>query len=229
MIYSKETGWWLPDGEEHLQAWMLKVGKTHHERLTYQRHKYLKALEWVKDRRTALDIGAHVGLWSWQMTFDFAIVEAFEPMPAHGDCWKLNLKGRENTVFYPFALGNREARVRLETRTKGSSGDTGIVPDELDPVSDELGPVVDMFPLDTFNFGPVDFIKIDCEGFEVFVLRGARETLLKHKPCVIVEQKPETGGAQRYGTGVTDAVEFLLGLGAKKRAGIQGDYIMSWD
>jgi hypothetical protein len=44
-----------------------------------------------------------------------------------------------------------------------------------------------------------------------------------------VEQKPETGMADRYGIGVTDGVEFLKSLGAKVRAGIQGDYIMSFD
>ena len=35
--------------------------------------------------------------------------------------------------------------------------------------------------------------------------------------------------AARYGIGVTEACDFLESLGAVRRAGIQGDYIYSWD
>jgi hypothetical protein len=83
--------------------------------------------------------------------------------------------------------------------------------------------------LDSFNIQHIDFIKVDCEGYELFVLRGAIETLKRDKPCVIVEQKPETGMADRYGIGVTDGVEFLKSMGAVVRNTISGDYIMSWD
>ena len=82
--------------------------------------------------------------------------------------------------------------------------------------------------LDDFNFQNVDFIKIDCEGYEYFVLRGAEKTLLQNKPCIIVEQKPETG-MEKYGIGITDGVKYLESLGAKRRASIQGDYILSWE
>ncbi len=83
--------------------------------------------------------------------------------------------------------------------------------------------------LDDFDLEEVDFIKIDCEGYELWVLQGAVETLKRCKPCLIVEQKPETGMEERYGVTAKDAIAFLAGLGAKKRLVIQGDYIFSWD
>jgi hypothetical protein len=33
-------------------------------------------------------------------------------------------------------------------------------------------------------------IKVDIEGFEIHALRGARETMLRHRPIVVVEVHP---------------------------------------
>lgn len=222
----RECGWYLPDGEEHLQAWMRRMKQAvPGGRLGYQQHKYQTALKWVKARRVAVDVGAHVGLWSWPMAHDFGRVVAFEPMPAHRDCWFANMEdlpSRGRAILEACALGDRAGEVKMRTRTAGSSGDTGV---ELDGD----GVAAPLRTLDSFGLVDVDFVKIDCEGYEVFVCAGAEETLRRCRPCVIVEQKPETGGARRYGVGVTDAVAFLECLGARRRAGIQGDYILSWD
>lgn len=223
MIWFEEGGWWLPDGEEHLQAWMLQVGARHARRLTYQRHKYLKALSFVPAERrvAAIDVGAHVGLWSWQMVWDFATVLAFEPMPAHRACWIANMEGIDDAVLSSYALGEIAGVATLATRTPNSSGDTGIMPDGS-------GVQVHLTRLDDLHPAGVDLLKIDCEGYELFVCRGARETLLRCRPVVIVEQKPETGMEGRYGIGTTDAVAFLESLGMVRKAVVQGDYIMAW-
>jgi FkbM family methyltransferase len=212
----------FPDHEEHLQEWMNTVGDRRHGRLTYQAHKYDRAMAHVRpERRRAVDIGAHVGLWSWLMTHDFQTVAAFEPMPAHQECWFENVD-QDHALLEPYALGPVSGWVSIATRTPNSSGDTGVEPDGF-------GTQVEQVTLDRFGFDDVDFIKIDCEGYELFVLQGAVETLRRCKPTVIVEQKPETGGPDRYGIGERDAVDFLVGMGAKLRDGIQGDYILSWD
>ena len=86
---------------------------------------------------------------------------------------------------------------------------------------------IPMRRLDDFNFQDVDFLKIDCEGYELFVLRGATELLKRCRPCIIVEQKP--GNAQKFGLQETEAVPYLQSLGAVLRAVKSGDFVMSWD
>lgn len=226
-------GWYLPDAEEHLQEWMTKMKQPCFGRLGYQKHKYDLAMKFVRQRRLAVDVGGHVGLWSWPMSHDFESVVAFEPMTAHCACWRANMDGRSNARLEHFALGESRSTVRVETRAPGSTGDTGVDPkaeaSSLRAAVADRGELVEQRLLDDFNLQDVDFLKADTEGYELFVMRGARETLLRCRPCVIVEQKAETGGSERYGIGVTDAVAFLQSLGAKKRGALQGDYVMAWD
>ncbi|MDZ4382809.1 MAG: FkbM family methyltransferase [Parvibaculum sp.] len=219
MKHDRKTGWHFPDGETHLIKWMLTVNDPFQGRLTYQRRKYLAALEFVKERRVAVDIGGHVGLWSWPMSFDFERVVAFEPLSAHVECFHSNLAGVTNVELRQCALGESIGEVAVRNRTPDSSGDTGVDPDGE-------GELVRLRMLDEFELRDVDFLKCDCEGFEVFVMRGAEETLKRCKPVVIVEQKPETGMEARYGIGATDAVTYLQSLGYRKARAIQGDYIM---
>ena len=44
-----------------------------------------------------------------------------------------------------------------------------------------------MMPLDFFNFPHLDLIKIDTQGFEREILLGARATIKKHHPTLILE------------------------------------------
>lgn len=235
-------GIFFPDGETHLIEWIdtvaarpdaAKFTPMRDGKATYQYHKYAAALEFCKRRRVAVDIGAHVGLWSRVMALDFAEVRAFEPMPEHADCWRQNMKGDNHAHLRQLALGDHAGEACVKTRTPGSSGDTGVDPSaersSLRASVSPEGEQVEMIRLDSLEIPVIDFIKIDCEGYEVFILKGARETLLRTRPCVIVEQKQETGMENRYGVGPRDAVDYLQSLGAKLRKGIQGDYILSWD
>lgn len=218
--------WFLPDGEQHLKKWMQDVGKVVDGRLTYQYHKYEAAMKYVKNMRVAVDVGAHVGFWSFFMARDFKDVAAFEPMAEHQLCWHENMRKINNAELFTQALGNSAGRVQLETRTHGSSGDTQVVPDEQVDVN-KCGRFVPMVTLDSLNFPFVDFIKVDCEGYELNVLQGAEATLKKSKPVVVVEQKGNM--IERYGHEKLAAVKYLESLGAKVREEISGDFIMSWD
>ncbi|MDF1625659.1 MAG: FkbM family methyltransferase [Parvibaculaceae bacterium] len=222
MKYDAQTGWHLPDAEQHLIDWMVNVNQSLNGRLTYQRRKYEFALREVKQRRVAVDIGAHVGLWAWPMSFDFQRVVAFEPLAAHVECFNENLVDAESVELHKCALGPEEGEAVVRTRTPDSSGDSGVEPEG----SEAHGETVPLRTLDSFELEDVDFIKCDCEGFEIFVMRGAVETIKRWKPVIIVEQKPETGMEERYGIGTTDAVKFLQTLGYKVARCIQGDYIM---
>lgn len=199
------NGIWLPETEQHMVPMAAD----------YQLEKLFAALHYTKNNAVAVDVGAHCGLWSRRLTKMFKKVYAFEPIPLHREAYQRNVAG--DYQLFPFACGDKDAVVRMKT-VPHSTGDTMI---------DQSGDVeVRVVRIDDHLDTPCDFLKIDTEGYEEFVLRGARK-LLKSKPCVIVEQKPKK--AQKYGLRETGAVRFLRKLGAVQRAVINGDYIMSWD
>lgn len=211
-------GAWMPDDERHLAA--------HLERLdgqSYQETKRLAALGLVKQWRLAIDIGAHVGLWAAPLAAAFEQVLALEPIAANRECFARNVTA-PNVTLLPFAAGERDGAVAMTAVPRLSMD--GFVdeaqrapgPDDYPHAMRRLDSIVD-------GAAPVDFVKVDCAGYEEPALRGAEAMLRRCRPVVIVDQK---GQAERYGRARLGAVEFLLSLGAGVRQEIKGDFILSW-
>lgn len=215
-------GVWFPANEEHLIQWMKGVDKVVHGKPTYQYHKYEAARELCKQRRRVIDVGGNIGLWAMFMVHDFQYVESFEPVKEYGDIF---VRNAPTAKLHRVALGNTHDQVCMVKATANSCGDTRPWVNG-DPASSIVQLTVDMFPLDDYSFDEVDLIKIDCEGYELFVLEGAIETIQRNRPVIIVEQKK--GHGTTFGLKDTQAVDYLKGLGMKLHSTISGDFIMVW-
>lgn len=216
-------GIYLPDGETHLVGWMDKAGEIVDGKGTYQIKKLRAALSYVKNFRTAVDAGAHCGLWSMQLAKRFQNVHAFEPVEAHRECFRKNLgfhydrvDFQDGIVLNPCALGDHEDMIKITTEPT-SSGDSRV---------DGNGDVP-MHTLDLFNLQDADFIKIDTEGFELFVIKGAEETIKRCRPVMVVEQKGH--GMKYFGFKQEEGVELLKSWGmVPMQPPMSGDWIMGW-
>lgn len=217
-------GWWLPDGDEGFaRIFDTKDGLPLLDGMpTYQHRKYVAAKQQLSPtkRYHALDIGAHVGLWTRMLVKDFSYVTAFEPIPNFRECWELNMRGVKNCILQPCALGKDHGRVDLVVK-RGSSGTTHIVSEAGDDTVS-----AEMLTLDSFRCVNVDFIKIDCEGYEHFVIQGGEETIRRFKPVMVVEQKEGTRG--RYGLPFQSGIELLQSWGATRGVEIGGDHVLYW-
>jgi FkbM family methyltransferase len=213
----KQTmGWWFPDHEQHLIEWMRnpKTAVEINGRRAYQGSKQLVALQHCRQTRVAVDVGAHVGLWSFNLAHAFQFVAAFEPVAEHRDCFALNVpRDRAAVVLHSCALGAVEGSVKIAV-APGSSGDSRVAGDGDIP----------MKRLDSFKLTDVDLLKIDCEGYEENVVDGAHETIMLCRPVIVVEQKRDM--ANRFGLKPQGAVSLLKRWGYKVAEEISGDYIM---
>lgn len=211
----QHQGVWLPDGEQHFVEWMTKSGEIVDGRGTYQIRKLRAALDRCAQFRTAVDVGGHVGLWSMQLVKRFDRVVAFEPVAAFRECFKKNVCG--DVTLCPYAVGAGFGQVSL----KIDPTDTGGT--HIDGAGD-----IELRPLDSFDLEEVDFLKIDCEGYERAVIEGGRETIRRCRPTIIVEQKQHIM-ARNYGAQGTPAVDLLKSMGYTVRAALSGDYILTAD
>lgn len=213
------NGVWLPDREEHLVPDILQspyfAGAG-----TIQFKKFAAAFPHIRQFRHAIDIGSNCGIWTRVLARCFPLVTCFEPAEeVHESFWLnnpwRNLDDRSQIVLYKTALGMEPGTLRLNTKLRS----TGFT--RADPEGDTE---VEMRTLDSFNFLDVDFVKIDVEGFEYPVVRGAIETIRKHRPTFIIEQKPNN--AERQGFKQMAATRFLEKLGGRVMGNISGDVIV---
>jgi FkbM family methyltransferase len=209
----KAQGWVWPDHEEHLIKWLDTTSPPIiNGRAAYQGRKQQAVLQVCRSFDTAIDVGAHVGLWSYNLARAFKHVEAFEPVPSHRDCFAINVKA-PNVVMHACALGAADGRVAMKSDPV-SSGDTQVTP----------GDEIDLLTLDSFAIKNVDLIKIDCEGYEENVVAGAVDTIAEWRPTIIVEQKRDM--AARFGLEPLGAVKLLESMGYRIVDNLGGDFIM---
>jgi FkbM family methyltransferase len=163
-----------PEGEKWL-------GKYEHNTFeTYQLSEYKLAMKMVKNKRVAIDIGANLGIMSYRMVKDFEYVHAFEPL--FYDYLSKNVNSN-NFKVYPYAVGDEE---KIETMRIGihRSGGSNIVKTKEE---DQTYKDVKVVKIDSFNIKNVDFIKIDVENYELYVLLGSLNTIEEYKPTILIE------------------------------------------
>jgi FkbM family methyltransferase len=207
-------GIWMPSSEVELVDWMSKYGQIVDGKGTYQYAKFLGAMEHCKSFRRCIDQGSHIGLWTMQLAKRFDFVECFEPVAHLRECWMQNVLfiDRPGIMLRGHALGKEPGTVLMFSH-KLACGDSSVehAPEYMRKIYDDVArPVndaVEMRTLDSFEFIDVDFIKLDAEGYEENIARGAAETIRKWRPVILVEQKRDM--ACKYGLQPQGALQYL--------------------
>ncbi|HKS07785.1 MAG TPA: FkbM family methyltransferase [Gemmatimonadaceae bacterium] len=145
--------------------------------------------KFVPRDRMAIDVGANKGVFSYALSKLCPRVEAFEPNPAMFEALQHALS--RNAHAHQIALSDTNGEAELNfPEVRGKAGVFSYQRATL------LGPSasathralrVQTRTLDSFDFRGVGFIKIDVEGFEQAVLDGARATLARERPALMVE------------------------------------------
>jgi FkbM family methyltransferase len=137
--------------------------------------------------RTSIDIGANFGMWTVRMAALSRKCIAFEPIPALG---RMLARGFGRSVeVHGAALSDRRGIAKLRVPDL----DTGYA--TIDPANalrthkgrSVADVEVELATLDDFGLTNVGFVKIDVEGHEEAVLRGAVETIARCRPNFIIE------------------------------------------
>lgn len=201
--------YYMPDTDTHFGR-LIKKQVDRGGIAEYQNDVRDEAYKYVKDFNIAIDVGANVGLWAKPLTEKFNSVIAFEPMKQVLECLKLNVKDLPVTI-HEHALGNVNSKIEMEfNQTNTGASHVAKV---------GTGSII-IKKLDDLNLPKFGLLKVDCERHDLQVLEGAKETILRYKPIIVVEQHPDTD----YCAG-----EFLKSLGAIQLTNVRKDYIFGWN
>ena len=194
MKIEKVNGFWVPSNDIHLEQW--KAGQPF-----TQNKCLLKLLEYCKTQdkkfKTVLDIGAWCGTWAKAMEPFAKKIIAFEPDKTHFKCLQRNCT---------INCDPRQEAVGSEIKNISLTEDNFTQAKRVDTHGD-----IRMTTIDSLDYDNIDLIKIDVEGYELEVLKGAEKTL-SDTQYLMIELNNNT---KKYGSSNIDVEKHIQGLGFK--------------
>jgi FkbM family methyltransferase len=170
--------------------------------------KFLETI--VEEGMNVIDIGGNIGITTVTIARKIGRrgkLYSFEPIPEYFNILKKNISSNrlENARVHELAVTDQVGRARLYQKELSSR----IVFEEGAKKFNVSTTTIDRF-LDEEKIERIDLINMDCEGSELLVLKGARETLRKNKVKIFCEIHHDF--LKQLGQSVEDVIEYLQSL-----------------
>jgi len=153
------------------------------------------------------DVGANIGQTAIEYADWAKEVWSFEPLPHLFEVAQSNVNDNNcsNVKLHQVAISDKHDTVKM-VAVKSNDGQSHISPKGDYEVS--------AIPLDSLEIPEgrnVNYLKIDVEGHELSVIRGAKNLISKHKPIIQMECIEKL--LNRAGTSQTEVISEVISLG----------------
>ena len=142
----------------------------------------------MKDSGALVDVGANTGIYSAIALQRRRWVAAFEPVPE--EAARLHRMIGTRGIVHQVALSDRCGKAILHmpyAEHAGAVTTRSSLEANVDTDLPHRDIEVEVATLDSFGLSEIAFIKIDVEGHELSVLKGAVETINRSRPNLLVE------------------------------------------
>jgi FkbM family methyltransferase len=145
----------------------------------------------------SIDIGANTGVYSIFMSKFGGEVHAFEPYKKAAESLKENISinGIRNVVVHEIAIGDKNCESKFYMPVSRNLGTASFLPfhaTDANKIDKPLSIVNGDDYIASLKLKKIDFIKIDVEAYEKYVLRGLKNTLESYHPMVFMELSEPT-------------------------------------
>ncbi len=172
---------------------LIKTGKPH---IQEELSKILAITNTLSEQSVIVDAGANIGLVSvpiaQQLRSKKGRVYAFEVqrMMFYALCGSAALNDLDNLLAYHQGLGSESGCLLTEPLDYSQAQDFGLfsLADKKTAATNRYAPEsVDIVTIDSLGLPRLDFVKIDVEGMEINVLKGARSMIETYTPWCWIE------------------------------------------
>ena len=147
------------------------------------------------ENKDILDIGSNIGLISMAISnnLKYKSIHLFEPNLEYLEYSKKILNTHNNIFFNNVGVGNiNEEKILYSNKNENIGWNTFLTKDPLQNdnfINNMDKSLCKIIKLDDYykNILNIDFIKIDVEGYEAYVIEGAFELIKKFKPYIYIE------------------------------------------
>ncbi len=190
MTYIRKEGWLWPASDTI--AWTI---------LLQEAARIPDILAHVPNKGVAVQAGGHCGLIVRHIADAFETVYTFEPHPQNFVCLVNNVPDRHVCKIQAcLGIEFHEPVMLSDWESNTSASYVGTDPSlpHFKPVAGAPSPVL---TIDSLNLPALDLLMLDIEGWEYRALEGAKATISRHKPVVVLEL---VGHGARYGIADSD-------------------------
>lgn len=189
------------EGDECISKWVEETGRLDHDRSCLP-----IVLRHISKGDVVIDVGSFCG----DHTIAYAkavgsggVVIAFEPSKDAYECLVYNMQDVSHIVVcVNKGLGSENKRMSIQ-KVETNDGMNYLVD----------GDDIEVIRLDDYKLVKLNFMKIDCEGHELEVLKGAEKTIEKFRPKMLIEINQMT--LERSGISRQDIYKWLRQRGYK--------------
>lgn len=172
------------EGDTHISKWVEESGRLDHDQNT------LPLLRpHIPQGGTVVDVGAFIGdhtLYYANAVGPTGSVIAIEPNEVAFRCLAHNMAAHKQVTCLNVGASFQTLRLRFEASDNAGASRTHADADG----------VIAAISIDSLSLARCDFMKLDCEGWEVMALRGAFATIRHHKPVMLIEVNESALAAQ---------------------------------
>ena len=190
----------IPGGDGTFFFAESRVAKDYANTGLYERSVIDWAAEVFTDEKKAcVDIGAHMGMYTFALAKKAKHVYGFECSPKSFNYYCANIALRDlhykvtkHNVALSSPMEAAKKTIKYVIRDPNDGGGNGCSVFEVDRAKGTPTIDVPVRTLDSYELSDVNFIKIDVEGHEESVLRGAVKTIEENDyPKILFESWPE--------------------------------------
>lgn len=141
-----------------------------------------------------IDIGANIGshtLLMSEIISDDSVIFSFEPV--YGDIVQRNIIDnnlQDKVCLFTQGLGKKNENITINVMDRMKPNNFGMVSIVKKIENTPIKRIIGVIALDTLGLTNISVMKIDVEGMEKDVLEGARQTILKSLPAIVIEIWP---------------------------------------